>query len=118
MGGLCYVSSIFRDPNKKDFNKFSTARIVHELKQGGTTIGFHPEGKRNTNPDPYSLLPAKPGIGFVVQECPNTHVVPVFIVGMSNNYFKEVLLNWREPHKHPIVVYYGPPYNGLKVQTH
>ena len=107
MGGCAMFPPIFRDQDKKDFNKYSIARVVHELNNGGTTIGFHPEGKRNSNPDPYSFLPAKPGIGFVAQECPNTYIIPVFIVGMSNNYFKEVLLNWTKPAENPIVVYYG-----------
>lgn len=107
MGGCAMFPPVFRDERKKGFNKYSVNRVIHELNSAGTTIGFHPEGKRNSNPDPYSFLPAKPGIGFVVKECPNTYVIPVFIVGMSNNYFKEVYLNWTNPNEHPITVYYG-----------
>ena len=107
MGGCAMFPPIFRDKSKKDFNKYSIDRISHELNEGSATIGFHPEGKRNKDPNPYSLLPAKPGIGFVVQKSPNSHVIPVFIVGMSNNYFHEVYLNWTDPKKYPITVYYG-----------
>ena len=100
---------IFRDNNKKEFNKYSISRIIHELRQGKATIGFHPEGKRNRNPDPYSFLPAKPGIGHIVVECPKVPVIPVFIVGITNNYAREVYRNWFAPRDFPITVYYGAP---------
>ena len=100
---------IFRDNNKKEFNKYSISRIIHELRQGKATIGFHPEGKRNRNPDPYSFLPAKPGIGHIVVECPKVPVIPVFIIGITNNYAREVYRNWFAPSDFPITVYYGAP---------
>ena len=82
---------------------------MHELHQGSATVGFHPEGRRNPNPDPYSFLPAKPGIGHIIKECPNIPVIPVFIVGMTNNYAREVYRNWFTPGDFPITVYYGEP---------
>ena len=100
---------VFRDDSKKEFNKYSVQRVIHELQQGNATIGFHPEGRRNPNPDPYSFLPAKAGIGHIASECPNTAVIPVFIIGMTNNYFREVYRNWFQASSYQITVYYGRP---------
>ena len=107
MGGCAMFPPIFRDEAKKEFNKYSISRIMYELKQGSATIGFHPEGRRNRNSDPYSFLPAKAGIGHIAVECPKVPVIPVFIVGMTNNYAREVYRNWFKPTEFPITVYYG-----------
>lgn len=109
MGGCAMFPPVFRDESKKSFNKYSVARVIYELKQGNATIGFHPEGRRNPNPDPYSFLPAKAGIGHIALECPNVPVIPVFIIGMTNNYFREVYRNWFKPKEYRITVYYGAP---------
>ena len=76
MGGCAMFPPIFRDETKKEFNKYSISRIMYELKQGSATIGFHPEGRRNRNSDPYSFLPAKAGIGHIAVECPKVPVIP------------------------------------------
>ena len=109
MGGCAMFPPVFRDESKKEFNKYSIQRVIYELQQGNATIGFHPEGRRNPNPDPYSFLPAKAGIGHIVSECPNAAVIPVFIIGMTNNYFREVYRNWFQSSSYPITVYYGTP---------
>ncbi len=107
MGGCAMFPPIFRDGPKKEFNKYSIQRIIYELRQGNATVGFHPEGRRNPSPDPYSFLPAKAGIGHIAKECPNVPVIPVFIVGMTNNYAREVYRNWFQADQYPITVYYG-----------
>jgi 1-acyl-sn-glycerol-3-phosphate acyltransferase len=56
-------------------------------------IGFHPEGTRNKNNDPYSYLRPQPGIGKLIKEA-NPQVVPVFIAGLGNDLPKQVLGNW------------------------
>jgi 1-acyl-sn-glycerol-3-phosphate acyltransferase len=56
-------------------------------------IGFHPEGTRNKNNDPYSFLPAQPGVGKLIREA-NPQVIPVFIAGLCNNLPKQISRNW------------------------
>ena len=100
---------IFRSPRKKSFNRYAIDRVIFELQRAGVTIGFHPEGTRNKNPDPYSFLPAKPGIGEVLRRAPEAQAIPVFIIGMSNRYIIEVFRNIFVPSKYPIFVRYGKP---------
>lgn len=107
MGGCAMFPPIFREHEKKGFNTYAIDRIADELEQGGVTIGMHPEGTRNKSSDPYSVLPAKPGIGHVLTKTTKATVIPIFIIGMSNRYIKEVWKNWFAPKRYPIVVYYG-----------
>ena len=109
MGGCAMFPPIFRDPSKKVFNAYSIERLIALLQNGSATVGFHPEGTRNKDPDPYSFLPARPGIGHVIEHCPNTNVIPVFIIGMSNRYIVEIYRNWFCAGQYPIWVCYGPP---------
>ena len=50
----------------------------------GNVIGFHPEGTRNKGADPYSYLPAQPGIGKLIKDAA-PQVIPVFIAGLGND---------------------------------
>src|SRR4030095_1770415 len=68
-------------------------------------IGFHPEGTRNKNNDPYSFLRPQPGIGKLIKEA-NPQVVPVFIAGLGNNLPKQVLGNWLGGDQ--IRIHFGP----------
>jgi len=109
MGGFAMFPPIFRDTKKKQFNRYSIDRIIFELENAGVTVGFHPEGTRNKNKDPYSFLPVKPGIGEVIKRAPQAQTIPVFIIGMSNRYIIEVFKNIFAPTRYPIYVCYGTP---------
>lgn len=111
MGGCAMFPPIFRAKEKKAFNRYSMFRISQELERGGVTIGFHPEGTRNKDPNPYSFLPAKQGIGHVIKDSPSASVIPIFSIGITNNYPKEIYRNWFCPEKYPIVVSYGEALN-------
>jgi len=71
----------------------------------GNVIGFHPEGTRNKNNDPYSYLRPQPGVGRLIKEA-NPQVLPVFIAGLGNNLPKQVLGNWFGGDK--IRIHFGP----------
>lgn len=92
---------------KREFDKFSMRRLAELASEGaGNVIGFHPEGTRNRNPDPYSYLRAQPGVGKLIKEaCPQ--VIPVFIAGLGNNLSRQVLSNWTNGEK--VRVHFGPP---------
>jgi 1-acyl-sn-glycerol-3-phosphate acyltransferase len=49
------------------------------------TVLIHPEGGRNKGDDPYSLLPARPGLGRIIHESRAT-VVPIFLHGFPNSF--------------------------------
>jgi len=84
-----------RDAAKREFDKFSLRRLIQLASRGRShVIGFHPEGKRNLSDDPYSFLPAQPGIGKVIYAA-RPQVIPVFIAGLGNDLPKQILGNWR-----------------------
>ncbi|MEO8648791.1 MAG: lysophospholipid acyltransferase family protein [Acidobacteriota bacterium] len=97
MGWWAMYPPFFReakDARKREFDKFSVRELIRICSSGrGNVIGFHPEGKRNFNDDPYELLPAQPGIGKVIYES-RVQVVPVFISGLLNDLPRQVVGNW------------------------
>src|SRR6266404_1706191 len=96
-----------RDARKREFDKYSMRRLVQLCSTGeGHIIGFHPEGKRNFSDDPYTLLPAQPGIGKVIFTA-RPQVIPVFIVGLGNDLPKQILGNWRGGEK--VRIWFGEP---------
>lgn len=74
---------VFREAKKAPLNMLSLDELAWLLRQGGHFVGFHPEGTRNTG-DPYTLLPARTGIGRLVHKARVT-VIPVFINGLEVN---------------------------------
>lgn len=71
---------IVRDKNRRQWNRTATDIMVELLKSPQNMIGFHPEGTRNRNSDPYELLSAKPGAGEIIYRA-NPNVLPVFLQG-------------------------------------
>ena len=91
---------------KRSFDKYSFRLLTELCKNGrGNVIGFHPEGTRNKGPDPYSYLPAQPGIGKLIKDAA-PQVIPVFVAGLGNDLPKQVLGNWRGGEK--IRIHFGP----------
>ena len=83
-------------PEKRVFDKFSF-RVLTELceRGAGNVIGFHPEGKRNLNDDPYSFLAPQPGVGKLIKDA-RPQVIPVFIAGLCNNLPRQIARNWNK----------------------
>jgi 1-acyl-sn-glycerol-3-phosphate acyltransferase len=91
---------------KRAFDKYSFALLTSLCGEGpGNVIGFHPEGTRNKSSDPYSFLPAQPGVGKLIKDAA-PQVVPVFIAGLGNDLPKQVLGNWTGGEK--IRIHFGP----------
>lgn len=96
-----------REASKRNFDKFSVRELTRICSRGhGHVIGFHPEGKRNLSDDPYSFLPAQPGIGKVIYEA-RPQVVPVFIAGLRNELARQILGNWTGGEK--VRIWFGEP---------
>jgi len=110
MGWFSMYPPFFREANepaKREFDKFSLRRLVQICSENKpNVIGFHPEGKRNLNDNPYEFLPAQPGIGKVILSA-HPQVVPVFIAGLGNDLPKQVLGNWRGGEK--VRIWFGDP---------
>ena len=110
MGWWAMYPPFFREANeagKRNFDKFSVRELVRLSSEGrGHVIGFHPEGKRNMSDDPYSFLPAQPGIGKVIYDA-RPQVVPVFIAGLGNDLPKQILGNWTGGEK--VRIHFGDP---------
>lgn len=115
VGGGRMFPPFFREPAKAEFNKWALARVVEELKSGPIVVGFHPEGRRNKGPDPYTPLPAHPGVGKLVLEAWPI-VVPVFIHGMSSDILADIRANYTGERK-AIAVFGAPvdlaPFRGM-----
>ena len=93
-------------PEKRVFDKFSIRRLTELCGRGyAHVIGFHPEGTRNLNSDPYSYLRAQPGVGKLIKEA-RPQVVPVFIAGLGNKALRQIMANWRKGE--PIRIHFGP----------
>jgi 1-acyl-sn-glycerol-3-phosphate acyltransferase len=92
---------------KRAFDKYSFRLLSELCRQGaGNVIGFHPEGTRNKNNDPYSYLPAQPGVGKLIKDA-SPQVIPVFIAGLGNDLPRQVLGNWTGGEK--IRIHFGAP---------
>jgi len=122
MAGFSMYPPIFRDPKKSLFNRYTQARLVELLAQPDTVVGVHPEGRRGKGDDPYTLLPAQPGVGQLILEARPT-VLPVFIHGLSNDIARQILGNYTGRAR-PIVIVLGRPLDlaldGLpnRIRTH
>jgi 1-acyl-sn-glycerol-3-phosphate acyltransferase len=106
IGGGRMFPPFFREQSKQDFNKWALQRVVDELMKGRVLVGYHPEGTRNKNPDPYQPLPAQPGVGKLVMDTWPI-VVPAFIQGLSNDIVADVAGNFRGTKQ--VVAVFGEP---------
>ncbi|MDQ3652700.1 MAG: 1-acyl-sn-glycerol-3-phosphate acyltransferase [Acidobacteriota bacterium] len=105
MGWWSMYPPIFATPEKKVFDKYSLRLLTNLCREGaGHVIGFHPEGHRNKNEDPYSFLRPQPGIGRIIKDA-DPQVIPVFVAGLSNSLPQQVLGNWRGGE--PIRIHFG-----------
>ncbi len=90
------------------FNEYSVQRAIEELAVPGTVMGLHPEGTRNKGDDPYKLLRGRTGVGRIGLESPEAHIVPAFILGISNDLLHEFGQNMLHAKDARIDVLFGP----------
>lgn len=83
-----------KEAKKREFDKYALRRLIQICSEGEShMIGFHPEGKRNLNPDPYNFERVQPGVGKIIMEA-KPQVIPVFIAGLGNDLPKQIMGNW------------------------
>ncbi len=91
---------------KRAFDRFSMRLLTELCRTGpGNIIGFHPEGTRNKSDDPYSFLPAQPGVGKLIKDA-SPQVIPVFVAGLCNSLPRQVSRNWTRAEV--IRIHFGP----------
>ncbi len=83
-----------KEAKKREFDKYALRRLIQICTEGEQhVIGFHPEGKRNLNPDRYEFARVQPGVGKIIFES-KPQIIPVFITGLGNDLPKQILGNW------------------------
>lgn len=98
---------IFGQNEKRVFDKYSMRRLTELCRSGAANVvGFHPEGARNLNSDPYSYLRAQPGVGKLIKDAA-PQVIPVFIAGLGNKILRQINANWNGGE--PVRIHFGPP---------
>lgn len=108
-GGAMYPP-IYRQAERRNKNDEALDKMVEILKQPGNVLGMHPEGTRGKGPDPYTFLPAQPGVGKLALLAKPT-VIPAFIHGLGNNIVEDVKWNFgpEARRSHAVITVFGPP---------
>jgi 1-acyl-sn-glycerol-3-phosphate acyltransferase len=100
---------VFRDRDRVALNRASVDEVIRLLQEGGAFVGLHPEGKRNKSDDPYTLLPARPGVGRIIQATRGrATVIPVFVNGLGNDIVRQVAGNYLKKGE-PVTIVFGEP---------
>jgi 1-acyl-sn-glycerol-3-phosphate acyltransferase len=107
MSALAMYPTIMRESSKRRFNQYAVDVLASVAATPGTIVGMHPEGTRSKTEDPYTLLPAQPGVGQVVHAA-RPIVVPVFILGLGNDLVKQIKGNF-DGSGEPITMVFGEP---------
>jgi 1-acyl-sn-glycerol-3-phosphate acyltransferase len=94
VAGMAMYPPIYRQPSRRALNRDTLAFLVNELRRPGTLVGMHPEGRRSTSADPYTLLPAQPGLGEIVHRA-QPMVIPAFISGIPRDLVAGLRANFR-----------------------
>lgn len=84
---------VFRERKRMFLNRAMMDETSRLLRAGGYFVGLHPEGQRSTGDDPYELLPARFGVGKMIQDS-GAEVIPAFIHGLGNDLPKQVRGNF------------------------
>jgi 1-acyl-sn-glycerol-3-phosphate acyltransferase len=101
---------IYREATRRVLNDDAVDKMVEILRTPGNVLGMHPEGTRGKGPDPYTFLPAQPGVGKLAL-VGQPLVIPAFIRGLGNKIIEDITLNFSKEARsvHAVVTVFGPP---------
>jgi len=108
-GGAMYPP-IYRQTERRALNDDALDKMVDILQRPGNVLGMHPEGTRGKGPDPYTFLPAQPGVGKLAL-VGRPVVIPAFILGLGNNIAKDIQRNFGKAarREHAVITVFGAP---------
>ena len=108
-GGAMYPP-IYRQSERRALNDDALDRMVELVRKPGNVLGMHPEGTRGKGSDPYTFLPAQPGVGKLALLA-RPMVIPAFIHGLGNDIVDDIRANFsREARRaRAIIAVFGPP---------
>ena len=104
--GWAMYPPFFREPGTRALDRLMLERLMALLREGpGNVVGFHPEGTRNQDDDPWSLLAPHPGVGELVLGA-RPQILPVFVAGLTNDV--SAFLSSERRQGLPVRVHFGP----------
>jgi 1-acyl-sn-glycerol-3-phosphate acyltransferase len=108
-GGAMYPP-IYRQAERRKLNDDALDKMVDLLRHKGNVLGMHPEGTRGKGDDPYTFLPAQPGVGKLALVAQPV-VVPAFILGLGNNIVEDIRLNYTKEARREkaVITVFGAP---------
>lgn len=84
IGGFNIYPPVVRSKRGHDWNQHVITILSDLLRNEQVAVLIHPEGGRNKGDDPYTLLPARPGLGRIVHQT-GACVVPFFLHGFPRD---------------------------------
>ena len=101
---------IYRQAERRALNDEALDKMVEILRQPGNVLGMHPEGTRGKGDDPYTFLPAQPGVGKLALVA-RPMVIPAFILGLGNSIVRDIQRNFTAAarREHAVITVFGPP---------
>ncbi|HEX2689468.1 MAG TPA: lysophospholipid acyltransferase family protein [Kofleriaceae bacterium] len=108
-GGAMYPP-IYRQSERRALNDEALDRMVEIVRRPGNVLGMHPEGTRGKGTDPYTFLPAQPGVGKLALTA-QPLVIPAFIHGLGNNILGDIRANFGKDARgaRAIITVFGAP---------
>ncbi len=108
-GGAMYPP-IYRQAERRALNDEALDKMVEILRGRGNVLGMHPEGTRGKGDDPYTFLPAQPGVGKVAL-VGKPVVIPAFTLGLGNNIGQDIAWNFsaKARREHAVISVFGDP---------
>jgi 1-acyl-sn-glycerol-3-phosphate acyltransferase len=108
-GGAMYPP-IYRQAERRQMNDAALDTMVEILQHPGNVLGMHPEGTRGKGDDPYTFLPAQPGVGKLAL-VGKPVVIPVFTLGLGNNIAQDIKWNFQPGarREHAVITVFGGP---------
>jgi len=108
-GGAMYPP-VFRQSDRRKMNDEALDKMVDIVRRPGNVLGMHPEGTRGKGDDPYTFLPAQPGVGKLALVAQPV-IIPAFILGLGNNIVDDIRKNFTKEArtKHAVITVFGSP---------
>ena len=108
-GGAMYPP-VYRQAERRALNDDALDRMVEIVRRPGNVLGMHPEGTRGKGPDPYTFLPAQPGVGKLALIA-RPLVIPAFIHGLGNDPVADIRANFSRDARssRAVILVFGAP---------